>query len=359
MYRKGMIVIFSFISTVWNTVWPYLVAVLVLFSVIIIHEFGHFLFAKLNGIRVNEFAIGFGPKLIKKQIGETEYSLRLIPFGGLCAMEGEDENSADPRAFNSRPAWRRLLVVIAGALFNLILGFVLSVAIVAPQERFATTTVAKFDENAVSCDYGLDEGDKILQANGRRIYTVYDLSYVFGSDEDGYIDFVVERGDKEVTLDKVKFDLEELDDGNRYIRLDFYVVGEERTFGSVLKNSFNTVMSYGRIVFMSLTDLLTGKFGLNDMSGPVGITVAIGDAARQSLSSVINLACLITVNLGIFNLLPLPALDGGRVIFLLYEMVRRKPVPQKFEGIVHTVGFMLLLLLIVVISFKDIIGLFI
>ncbi len=347
------------ILAVWNSIWPYLVAVLVLFTVIIIHEFGHFLFAKLNGIRVNEFAIGFGPKLIKKQIGETEYSLRLIPFGGLCAMEGEDENSSDPRAFNSRPAWRRLLVVVAGALFNLILGFILAVAIVAPQERFATTTVAKFDEEAVSCNYGLDVGDRIIRANGRNVFTVYDLSYIFGSDEDGCIDFVVERKGQEVTLDKVKFDLEELEDGKRYIRLDFFVYGEERSFGSVLKNSFNTVLSYGRIVIMSLTDLLTGRFGINDMSGPVGITVAIGDAAKQSLSSVLNLACLITVNLGIFNLMPLPALDGGRVVFLLYEMIMRKPVPQKLEGVVHTVGFLLLLLLIVVISFKDIIGLFI
>ena len=347
------------ILAVWNNIWPYLVAVLVLFSVIIIHEFGHFLLAKLNGIRVNEFAIGFGPKLIKKQIGETEYSLRLIPFGGLCAMEGEDEDSPDPRAFNSRPAWRRLLVVVAGAVFNLVLGFVLAVAIVAPQERFATTTVAKFDEEAVSCNYGLKVGDKIVNANGRSVFTVYDLSYIFGSDEDGYIDFVVEREGKQVALDGVKFDLEELEDGARYIRLDFFVYGEDRSVGSVLKNSFNTVLSYGRIVIMSLTDLLTGKFGINDMSGPVGITVAIGDAAKQSLSSVLNLACLITVNLGIFNLMPLPALDGGRVVFLLYEMVRRKPVPQKFEGVVHTVGFLLLLLLIVVISFKDIVGLFI
>ncbi len=353
-----MVDIFSYLLTAWNAVWPYLVAVLVLLSVVIIHEFGHFLFAKLNGIRVNEFAVGFGPKLIKKKIGETEYSLRLIPFGGLCAMEGEDESSDDPRSFGSRPAWRRLLVVIAGALFNLILGFIIAIAIVAPQERFATTTVAKFADNAVSCDYGLEEKDKIIKANGRRIYTVYDLSYIFGSDEDGYIDFVVERDGDRVNLDKVKFDLQEVD-GHRFIKLDFFVYGEERSFLGVMKNSFNTVVSHGRIVFMSLGDLISGRFGLNDMSGPVGITAAIGDAARQSLSSVLDLACLITVNLGIFNLLPLPALDGGRVIFLLLEMIRRKPVPEKFESAVHAVGFILLLLMILVISFKDIIGLFI
>lgn len=350
--------ILSHLLSVWNSVWPYLVAVLVLFAVIIIHEFGHFLLAKLNGIRVNEFAIGFGPKLIKKQIGETEYSLRLIPFGGLCAMEGEDENSSDPRAFNQRPAWRRLLVVVAGAFFNLLLGFILSIAIVAPQERFATTVVAQFEENAVSSQYGLQVDDRIVRANGRRVYTTYDLSYILSSDEDGFIDFVVERDRQDLTLDHVKFELEEYEDGNRYIHLDFFVYGESRSFISVIKNSFNTMLSYGRIVIMSLFDLLSGRYGLNDMSGPVGITAAIGDAARQSLSSVLYLACLITINLGIFNLLPLPALDGGRVIFLLIEMIRRKPVPEKFEGLVHTIGFVVLLIFIAFVSFHDILRLF-
>ncbi len=353
-----MVDILTILSNLWSNVWPYLVALLVLFAVIIIHEFGHFLLAKLNGVRVNEFAVGFGPKLVSKKIGETLYSWRLVPFGGFCAMEGEDEDSVDPRAFGNRPAWRRLLVVVAGAVFNLILGFVIAVAIVAPQERFATTTVAQFDEDAVSCNYGLKENDKIVRANGRRVYTTYDLSYIFSSDEDGVIDFVVERDGENVTLDGVKFALEEYEDSNRYIKLDFFVYGENRTFLSVIKNSFNTVLSYGRVVYMSLFDMISGRYGLNDMSGPVGITAAIGSAAKQSLSSVLNLACLITVNLGIFNLLPLPALDGGRIVFLLIEMLRGKPVPAKYEGWVHTAGFVALLGLIVLISFNDILKFF-
>lgn len=338
--------------------WPYLVALLVLFAVIIIHEFGHFLLAKLNKIKVNEFAVGFGPKLISKKIGETVYSWRLVPFGGFCDMEGEDEDSVDPRAFGNRPAWRRLLVVVAGALFNLILGFVIAVAIVAPQESFATTTVAQFEEDAVSSQHGLKVKDKILRANGRKVFTTYDLSYIFSSDEDGVIDFVVERDGKKVELDNVKFALEEYEDSNRYLKLDFYVYGEERTFFSVIKNSFSTVLSYGRVVYMSLFDMLSGRYGLNDMSGPVGITVAIGTAAKQSLMSLLNLACLITVNLGIFNLLPLPALDGGRIVFLIVEMLRGKPVPAKYEGWVHTAGFIALLALIAVISFSDILKFF-
>lgn len=338
--------------------WPYLVALLVLFAVIIIHEFGHFLLAKLNKIKVNEFAVGFGPKLISKKIGETVYSWRLVPFGGFCDMEGEDEDSVDPRAFGNRPAWRRLLVVVAGALFNLILGFVIAVAIVAPQESFATTTVAQFEEDAVSSQHGLKVKDKILRANGRKVFTTYDLSYIFSSDEDGVIDFVVERDGKKVELDNVKFALEEYEDSNRYLKLDFYVYGEERTFFSVIKNSFSTVLSYGRVVYMSLFDMLSGRYGINDMSGPVGITVAIGTAAKQSLMSLLNLACLITVNLGIFNLLPLPALDGGRIVFLIVEMLRGKPVPAKYEGWVHTAGFIALLALIAVISFSDILKFF-
>lgn len=348
--------IFTWIATAWNAVWPYLLAVLVLFAVIIIHEFGHFITAKLCGIRVNEFAVGFGPRLLHKKIGETEYAWRLIPFGGFCAMEGEDEESDDPRAFGNQKAWRRLLVVLAGAVFNLLLGFILAVCIVLPQERFATTQVAQFDEDAVSVKSGLQVGDVIVSANGRSVFTTYDLSYLLSTDEDGALDFVVEREGEEIELNAVQFDLTE-EDGQRHIRLDFLVFGEERSFGSVVKNSFLTTLSYGRVVYMSFLDLLGGRLGLNDMSGPVGITAAIGDAARQSLKNVLSIACLITVNLGIFNLFPLPALDGGRAVFLLLEMIRRKPVPAKYEGWIHAAGFALLLFLLVLISFKDIVRL--
>lgn len=327
-----------------------------MFSVIIIHEFGHFLLAKVNGIRVNEFAVGFGPRLLHKKIGETEYAWRLIPFGGFCAMEGEDEESDDPRAFGNQAAWRRLLVVLAGAAFNLLLGFLLAVCIVLPQERFATTQVAQFEENAATAASGLRVGDTILSANGRRVFTVYDLSYLLSTDEDGSMDFVVDRGGEEVTLDGVQFDLTE-EEGKRTIVLDFRVFGEDRSFGSVIKNSFLTTLSYGRVVYMSFFDLIKGRFGLNDMSGPVGITAAIGDAARESLRSVLSIACLITVNLGIFNLFPLPALDGGRAVFLLLEIIRRKPVPAKFEGWVHAAGFVVLLGFLVLVSFQDIVRL--
>ena len=225
-----------FILAFLNNVWPYLVAILVFLVVIIIHEFGHFIVAKLNGVRVNEFAVGFGPKIFSKKKGETAYSLRLVPFGGFCAMEGEDEASDDPRAFSNKKAWRRLLVVAAGAIFNLVLGFALCIGFVAGNDLYATTKVADFDKTAVSNQYGLQVGDTIVEANGRSVYTFNDLSYIFGTSEDGVMDFVVERDDQKITLNDVKFAMKEYEDGNQYISLDFYVYGEKRTVLSVIKN---------------------------------------------------------------------------------------------------------------------------
>lgn len=349
-----MIVILEFL----NNVWPYAVAVLVFLLVIIIHEFGHFILAKLNGVRVNEFAVGFGPKLFKKQLGETAYSFRLIPFGGFCAMEGEDEESDDPRAFGNKKPWRRFTVVVAGAVFNLLLGFALCIGFVAGQELYATTTVAEFTEGSVSNQHGLQKGDTIVEANGRAVYTFNDLSYMFGTSKDGVMDFVVERDGKKVALDNVKFNMEKYEDGKQYISLDFKVYGEKRTFWSVIKNAAKTEVSLARVVIMSIGDLISGKFGISDMSGPVGITVAVGTAAKQSLTSLIYIAALLTINLGVFNLLPLPALDGGRLLFILFEMIFRKPVPAKYEGWIHAIGFVLLIILAVVIMISDVLKLF-
>lgn len=179
-----------------NNAWPYAVAILLFLILIIIHEFGHFIAAKLLGVRVNEFAVGFGPKLVKWGKGETKYAINLIPFGGYCAMEGEEEASGDARAFCNKAAWRRFLIVIMGATFNLILGLILVAVTLIPEKRFTTTTVASFHENAISQEYGLQEGDKIIRVDGRRIFTVYDLSYAFSNIDDGAIDITVKRNGK-------------------------------------------------------------------------------------------------------------------------------------------------------------------
>lgn len=344
-----MIIILEFL----NNVWPYAIAILLFLILIIIHEFGHFIAAKLLGVRVNEFAVGFGPKLSKWGKKETKYAINLVPFGGYCAMEGEDETSTDSRAFCNKKPWRRFLIVVMGAVFNLILGLILVAITLIPGDKFLTTKVDGFYENAVSSGYGLQAGDEIVEVDGRTIFTTQDLSYAFSNVDDGMIDIVVERDGKDVELKNVKFATEEVD-GISYLTVDFYVVGEEKTFFGFIGQTFSTATSYCAIVFRSLIDLITGKYGISAMSGPVGVTATIGAVAKQSILDLIPIMALITINLGLFNLLPLPALDGGRLVFILFEMIFRKPVPQKYESIVHAVGIILLLTLMVVISFKDI-----
>ena len=341
------------ILAILNNIWPYAIAVILFLILIVIHEFGHFIAAKLLGVRVNEFAVGFGPKLLKWGKGETKYAINLVPLGGYCAMEGEDEQSHDPRAFCNKKPWRRFLIVVMGAVFNLILGLILVSITLIPQNRFTTTTVDSFHENAVSVQHGLQEGDKIIAVDGRKIFTTYDLSYAFSNVDDGAIDITVKRDGKKTELKNVKFATEKIEDIN-YLTVDFYVKGKDKTFTSFIGHTFDTAISNCAVVYRSLADLLTGRYGISAMSGPVGVTAAIGNVAKQNLFDIIPIMALITINLGLFNLLPLPALDGGRLVFILFEMIFRKPVPQKYEAIVHAVGLVLLLLLMAIVSFKDI-----
>lgn len=346
-------IIISAILSFLNTVWPYLVAVLMFITLILIHEFGHFITAKLFKIKVNEFAIGFGPKLFKKQGKETLYSINLIPFGGYCAMEGEDELSSEPRAFCNAKAWKRFIVVAAGAIFNLLLGLIIVCIIICSSSLVGTTTVAQFDENAVSFNSGLSVGDKITSIDGRRVYTTQDIAYAFTAVDDGKIDIEVKRDGEKILLKDVTF-LTETEDDINYISLDFKFLGKKKTFINVLSSSVKTTFSYCRIVWFSLIDLISGKFGISAVSGPVGVTATIGQAAKMGLMNILPIMALITVNLGVFNLLPIPALDGGRLVFILLEMIIGKPIAKKYEGIIHTVGLMLLLLIMVLITFKDI-----
>ncbi len=333
--------------------WPYLVAVLIFIALIIIHEFGHFIAAKLLGVRVNEFAVGFGPKLFSKKMGETVYKANLIPLGGYCSMEGEDTESSDPRAFCNKPAWRRFIIVVMGATFNLILGFILVAAVLAPEKRFTTTTIAEFSENAVSEQSGLKVNDKILSVDGRKIFTTYDLSYAFTNVKGGTVDMTVLRDGEDVKLRAIRFDTDE-ENGISYIKVDFRVYGREKTFLSFISETFKTGVSYCAVIWRSLIDLISGKYGISAVSGPVGVTAAIGSAAKQSLRNILPIAALITINLGLFNLLPLPALDGGRLLFIFIEMISRRKVPEKYESLVHTVGFIILIGFMLLVTLKDI-----
>ena len=341
------------ILNLWNNVWPYLVAILLFLILIIIHEFGHFIAAKLMGVRVNEFAVGFGPKLFSRQWGETKYSFNLIPLGGYCAMEGEDETSTDSRAFCNKKPWRRFIIVVMGATFNLILGLIIVAIILAPQKAFTSTTIAQFDEGAQSQVSGLSVDDKIVEVDGRKIFTTYDLSYAFTNIDDGKVDMTVLRDGNKVHLKDVTFATQK-EKGISYLTVDFKVYGIKKTFVNFIKQTVNTAISNCAVIWRSLIDLISGKYGISAVSGPVGVTVAIADAARVSIENVLTIMALITINLGIFNLLPIPALDGGRLLFILIEMIIRKPIPQKYESVIHAVGFVLLIAFMLLVVAKDI-----
>lgn len=323
---------------------------------IVIHEFGHFIAAKALGVRVNKFAVGFGPKLFKKEIGETTYSLNAIPLGGYCAMEGEDETSDDERAYCKKKPIARFIIALSGPLFNLLLGLILVAITLIPGELFSTTTIAKFADNAVSSKHGLQTNDKIIEIDGRKIYTTYDLSYTMTGIDNGEVDIKVVRSGEKVLLEDVAFASENYE-GINYLTVDFWVYGEEKTFGNFIEQTFKMTFSYMRIVWFSLVDLISGKFGLNAVSGPVGVTAVIGNAAKQNIFNILPIMALITINLGVFNLLPVPALDGSRMLFLLPEMIFRKKIPEKFEGLTHTIGFVILFAFMIFVTFKDILKL--
>ena len=330
-----------------------LVAILMFGVLIAVHEFGHFITAKLFGIRVNEFSIGMGPALFKREKGETLYSLRLLPIGGYCAMEGEDEESEEAGSFTKAPVGNRILVTVAGAVMNLLLGFVVLVCVVCSQQLISTRTVAEFYEGSSTQQSGLQVGDTIVAVNGRRCFIANDIIYEFARTQQGQADLTVLRDGKRVQLDNVVFDTYE-ENGVNQLVIDFKVLGEKKTVGSVLKEAGNWTLSLGRMVVLSLTDLITGRIAVNNLSGPVGIVSAISEASSLGLSSLLMLLALITINLGIFNLLPIPALDGGRLVFLIIEAIRRKPISQKYEIAINAAGFILLIGLMIFATFNDI-----
>lgn len=340
------------LSSVLNVAGTVLLTVLIFGLIIFIHELGHFLTAKATKIKVNEFALGMGPALVHFTRGETKYALRLFPIGGYVSMEGENEDSDDDRSFGHRPVWCRILVVVAGALMNLVLGFIIVLIITANQSAVASTTIAVFDSQATS-NTALKENDEIIKINGSPVRIDYDIIFSLVRDTDGKADFVVRRDGEVVTLADVPFPVQKTAEGQT-IRLDFKVFPVEKNIFSVTRQAFFYSVTIARVVWISLLDLITGKFGVQQLSGPVGVSQAIGQASSIGWQSVFSLAAFITINVGIFNLLPLPALDGGRLLFLIIEIIRRKPVNSKYEGFVHTAGFALLILLMIVVTFNDI-----
>ena len=363
----------------------FLAAVFVFSAVIAIHEFGHFAVAKLCGIQVNEFSIGMGPVLWKTVRKGTQYSLRALPVGGFVALEGEEspesrqaeqradaDGSADKGALkeeepaeqpagiplNEAPVWQRALVMVAGAAMNFVLGFVVMAVLIAAQsEPITSRVIYKVEEGALCGQTGLQAGDKVLAVNGRRCFVANDMLYELMRTEDYSARFTVLRNGRNVDLPDVRFDTWQDDEGQTHMSLGFTVYGIKKTPLNVLKEAGNSVLYYGRIIFTSLMDLLRGRESINDLSGPVGIVTAIGQAASYGWQDLLELLVLITVNLGIFNLLPFPALDGGKVVFLLIEGITGHAVPEKIQSGLTLAAFALLFGLMIFATYNDVVRL--
>ena len=447
------------IISVLTTIALIIIAVLFFELVIFIHELGHFIAAKKSGVKVNEFALGMGPRLFGFTKGETTYSFRAFPIGGYCAMEGEDEDSENPRSFNNAKVWKRMIIIVAGAFMNIVLGLVLMFITLIPKDVFVSHEVSLTKPVSFSMLSGLQPGDEIVSIDGYAVntytdyaFSVYTLPYseVDGRDltiykEDaliGLVNFASENRDKNTsevaekiydlleeiqpklvqaktnaevyqlfcnycdkiaelqgvtvqqypeiaindTAKRFRVDMTVIRDGERVelknvdflttggsddekpqVSQDFYFQPIEKNFGTMISQTFSETVSNVRMVWGSLTGLVSGRFSLNEMSGPIGIASAITDVASEAMEtsgfgsavmSIIYVMMIITVNLGVINMLPFPALDGGRFLMLLIEAIFKKPVPRKVESIINTVGLVLLLALSAVIAVKDIIKLF-
>lgn len=401
-----------------------LLGILLFFIIILVHEFGHFTVAKLCKMKVKEFAIGMGPKLFKKRIGETVFAFKALPIGGSVMLDEDVEND-DPRSFRNRPVWMRILVIAAGAFMNFVLGFIFCIISVLCSSSVTTTTVAGFQEGAVSSSV-LQADDKIQKINGMNIYTTMDISFQLSNSQSRGIgsqyysyDFVVERNGQTVELKDVKFasrsyakmiseykklvgekegyaalpteyfdidtnsyteafkELEKNDaefaksftaiadeyksgytaeENNMY--LDFIVYGQKHNFVNVIQAACADFVSYGRLIWISFGNLLNGTYGLNEMSGPIGVVQSVSTVASFGWGSLMTLAALIAINVGIVNLLPIPAMDGGRLEFLFIELIRGKPVKAEHEGMVHFIGIVALMVLMVIVTFNDIVRIF-
>ncbi len=348
----------------------YILLAILVFSVLIVtHELGHFVAAKACGVQVNEFSVFMGPKLLQKQGKETTYTLRLIPFGGYCAMEGEDEDSENPRAFTAAKPWKRIIILVAGAFMNFVSGLLIVLCLYGSAEAFAVPVIDSFFEN---CPYESEEafqvGDKFHSIDGSRVYLYSDVSTYLARNSTGIYDIEVIRDGETILLEdlhltRIAYETE----AGTQMMYGFQFGYEEATFGAKLRNTWYTGIDFARMVWMSLGDLVGGAVSMDDMSGPVGIVSVINEtgesaeSTRAGIENILYLGAFISVNLAVMNMLPIPALDGGRVFFLiltvLIETITRRKIDPKYEGYLHAAGMILLLGFMAFITFKDVLKL--
>ena len=342
-----------------------LIAILIFGILIFVHELGHFLTAKAMDVQVNEFAICMGPAIVKKQKGETLYSLRCIPIGGYCAMEGEDEASENPRAFTSKPWYKRLPILAAGSAMNFLAGLLILVILYSCSAAVITPKIIGFFDGGGLEQAGLQAEDELYRIDGRRVFLHSDVGMLLARNKTGIYDLTVKRDGKLVELQDFELKQKLLTvDGVEQYKYGIYFGSDEMTVGTVLRTTWKTAMDFTRLVWMGLEDLITGFASVDDMSGPVGIVSTIAETGRESESvsegvmNVVYLGAFIAINLAVMNLLPIPALDGGRIFLLLvgaaFTALTKKKIPPKYEGYIHAAGMVLLLAFMAFVTFKDI-----
>lgn len=334
-----------------------ILAILAFGMLVIVHEFGHFITAKRGGVQVNEFWIGMGPTLLKKEHNGTLYCLKALPFGGACVMEGEDEESDNAHAFGNASLPRRMLIVAAGALMNFLVGFLIVLAVIQPNGPNGGYIVSTLDSvdpaSTAAAEGGLQAGDEILEVDGYNILLRSDFEMALSRGADTTYEIVVRRDGEKVTLPAVVLEATiEGEDGRKMIGLTF--AEQPDSIGMHIKMAVRTSLNYARLVWVSLGMLVSGQVGVDQLSGPVGVASVMASTASYSIMAFLQLVAFISINLGVMNLLPLPALDGGRLVFLIIEGIRRKPVPAKYEGYIHAAGLLLLLALMVYVTGQDI-----
>ena len=351
--------------------WSIIAAVFVFGFLILAHEAGHYFIARRCGVTIEEFSVGMGPKLFSRTMKkhDTVFSIRALPIGGYVAMVGENGDEDLPGALSAKPAWQRLLVFAAGATVNLIIGFLIVILIVclsASQENLASNIIADFQEDATSnAEGGLLPGDEVIKVGGVSVHSGEELTYEITNQGSEPIDLTVVRNGETLVLTGVRFPTFE-ESGVVFGDYDFYVLAEQNPgIFRILQISFYRSCSLVKMVWDSVIGLITGRFGMQAISGPVGITAAVAETIEKSnwtpmqiLHYVLYITAVISINLGVFNLIPFPALDGGRLLFLLIEMIIGKKVNPDIEAKIHLVGIMLLMMLMLFVVSKDIVSLF-
>lgn len=323
-------------------------AIFVFLLVILLHELGHFTVAKMVGIKVNEFAIGMGPKLLQTTKGETQYTLRLLPIGGYVKMEGEEENSDDPRSFGKVSPLARMAVVVAGAIMNFVLAIIV-LSIVAFNVGTPTTVIEEAIVDSPAYESGIQEGDHIISINGVTTNTWEKLSNTISdADPTERLEIKLLRNQQENTL----YIQPIIEDNRTIIGI---IPRYEKSFINGIKGGFQNTGMFIKLMFEFVGMIFKGQVSINDLSGPVGVISEVGKQAKFGMNNLLLILGFISVNLGFFNLLPIPALDGSRLVFLLIELVRGKPIDPDKENFIHMIGFVLLISLMLVVTYKDLI----